>query len=156
MKLVTASARTETGECSARVSRKNPFLRDLLFPFYSIEQFVTLCLLCAVAYVVSTLFKPDIAVALVGWAGGSISLTTVAPARLHFQVSQFPQFVDILERMKFVREPDEKTWRYKWRWIVWRNSVLVIERHEHVVVVNGPMSTLAFIVRLMRRRCTAK
>ena len=134
----------------ATVTRTNSLLRDIIFPFYSFDQFLVLAVLCAAVYVIDLFVGHDPVVVAVAWVAGSAQLTTVAPARLTFPASWLPALYAILDRMHFRKEPDGFRFRYR-RWIAWQNSSLELHHQNGMVEVDGPMSTLVFVARQLNK-----
>jgi len=141
---------SSVAESRVSVSRKNSLLRDMLFPLYSIEQFLWVLFFCVVTYLVSLLIG-DWRIVIAGYAGGSIALTTMAPARLKFSASALPLFYDLLEKMHFTRDPNSTRYRYR-RWLAFRNSYLDVRCGDETIEVDGPMSTLKVIASVLERR----
>jgi hypothetical protein len=140
-----------TGALGATISRKSSLFRDILFPIYSVEQLLWVLLFCVLTYFISIYFG-DWHLVLFGYVGGSLSLTTMAPAKLRFRASALPLFYDLLKEMHFTKDPNSTRFRYHLRWLVFRNSSLELRCNDETAEVDGPMSTLRFIAAILNRR----
>jgi hypothetical protein len=137
-------------DAKATVARKSPLLRDLLFPIYSVEQLLWVLFFCVVTYFVS-LAVGDWRYVFAGYAGGSLALTSIAPARLKAPASALQFLYETLEKMHFIKDADSTRYRYR-RWLAFRNSYLDVRCNGEMVEVDGPMSTLKVIASVLNRR----
>ena len=141
-------------ESGATVVRKNPLLRDIIFPFCSVDQFIWLFLLCAAVYLLAFVFMGrDWGVVVAAWGCGSLSLTTVAPGKLTFSATAFPEFLRTMERMRFIQIGDGIRWTYnRPSWLKWRNSDLIVHRAGQSIIIDGPISTLTYLSYQLKNR----
>jgi hypothetical protein len=130
------------------LERVNPLWTDLLFPFYTRSQFVFLCGMVGATYLGARLFDRSDAliIAAIAWASGTLQLSTVAPGRLRLPLVAGPDLREILTLMRFAQIPGSVRWSYgRLAWMKWRNSDVTLSEPGSELLVEGPLSTLAYL-----------
>jgi hypothetical protein len=131
-----------------KLERLRPLWVDLLFPFHTKSQAALLFSGALLAYAFVALVLPRdgaLVAAFAGWVGGSLQLTTVAPARVRFPVSAKSDLFENLRRMHFISTDGEKRWTYnRPAWMKWPNSDVIVSLDKELVI-QGPLSTLWYL-----------
>jgi hypothetical protein len=127
------------------IKRVAPSWRDILFPIYSLSQFLFLLALCLVGFCIAALnHASPIFFFICAWVGGSVSLWAAAPGVLSVPETHILEVEELLRQRNFKISPDGRVWAQKSipAWLQWENSDIVVELHHEVTILKGPLSTL--------------
>lgn len=132
--------------------RRGSLVRDILFPFYTLDQIGFVAAFLAAGLGVLALFgDPAAAVVLVcAYFGATGVLFTTAPGVLSGPGSARLRVETCLRRWNFQPVGGRDRWTAPIPgWLKWSNSNICIRQADDQLEVTGPLSTLHFLARTL-------
>lgn len=134
------------------VRRTGSIIRDILFPFRSVEQFFFGLVVALAGYYFGSHADNDPwGYAFVAWAGGSAMLTITAPAKLIAPAPLYSSILYFIEKNMKYKEVSKGEWQFDApRWMRWGNSNLLAFRDHGKIIITGPLSSLKYIQLMLK------